>query len=121
MTPLLIGALLLSGANILKSAKEQSQYNDLISNNQNDLNQILEKKRLTYLKSGLKIKGSALMDLQNMRSKGERNIDKIREEKSDFLIKSILGIPMNTYKYLGSDYLKKDLFSKKSFLKDGGF
>jgi len=121
MTPLLIGALLLSGANILKSTKEQNQYNDLISNNQNDLNQIIEKKRLMYLKSGLKITGSALIDIENIRNKGEKNIDKIREEKNNLLINSILGIPMNAYKYLGSDYLKTDLFKKKSFLKNGGF
>ena len=110
MNALLFGALLLAGSSLIKSHKASKVYDDKISEDSEQLNQLLDKKKLLYLKSGLKLTGSVFNDLETTRRKGSKNIDKLKSDKENLWISSILGIPMQTYKYFGSDYLKKDLF-----------
>jgi hypothetical protein len=112
MNPLIFGALLLAGSEFIKSNKASKIYDEKISEDSTLLNDLLEKKKLMYMKSGLKLTGSVLNDLETTKKKGYKSIDKLRSEKENFWISSIFGIPMQTYRYFGADYLKKNLFGK---------
>lgn len=116
---LLAGSGLLKvGSTLLKSKKLSNLYEEKIVEDNSLLNELLDKKKLMYMKSGFKISGSVLNDLNSIRKKGMKGIDKLRGEKDNLWLSSILGIPLQIYNNFGNDYLKKDLFSKSLLKKE---
>lgn len=87
MTPLILGALLLSGNTLFNSIKESNKFDTLKQEEQDNLNQILEKKRLMYIKSGLKITGSVLGDLNNIKkNKTKKNRFNSKTKRKLFIL-----------------------------------
>ena len=102
MSPLVIGALLLAGSSLFETVKQNKIYNEKISEENEELNKTLEKKRLLYLKSGLKLTGSVLDDINDTRDKGYKNIKKLQNDKNNMMISSLLGMPFKVKSYMDS-------------------
>ena len=100
MSPLVIGSLLLAGSTLFEATKQNKAYNEKISEDEKELNKILEKKRLLYLKSGLKLTGSVLDDINDTRRKGSKNIEKLKNDKDNLMISSLLGMPFKVKGYV---------------------
>ena len=106
----LLGGLLYGGLQLLKAKKQSKKYDEEIDDRSELLKELIEKKRMIAMKSGLKLSGTVLSDIEKTKQQVKKPIEKLRKEKEELWIRSILGTPISMGKYFGSEYLKKDMF-----------